>query len=1097
MVNLKDIRNLIKNYNSIVKQIKKEYTQKLKQLKAQEAKDKARTRLLKLSKEYNKLKKTDPTIKWNDYLSNTKRPIIINRVKKQILRNRVKAPLIKTVFKNVDTLKAYEFPIEKSYKVTTYNNWVDDLIYMLVHIYLRIVKENGNNIYCSFYLKGQNQTREQEKNKIVSEWKTLKIKDIKDVKDLVEKAKAEYKKKLQEYSFLIKYVNVLLFKNSTAGGCNPENSKYTSEKITIDGANIQISYIDCKSKNNNCLFSCINRALNIKGNATKPDVIREKLGIEKGTKININDIKKITDYYKCGFILSNESNKIIASNDLNNDDVVNLKLINENYLLIDNYKYYYDCKKCGKKQYYNNINDHKCNDNVLKYYSSKIKKLKNVVLSKKKTENKKIDYENDVIYYDLETFVLKNEIETEKEIYDKSYCDKNPHEPYACGWYNQKYNVEYGKNCISKYIDDILNINNKTICAYYGSGFDNYFLMKELLKRNITIDNFILSNGRIIMLEFNNNKVFDLYLFTMSSLDKACKDFKIINAKSSFEHKLIKSWEDTEKYKDVVLPYLKLDVLALKELFQKINDMVYELEEVNITEYVTLSHLAYESWRKTINKKFVEIPNDIDKYNFIKQGTFGGRCYPQQQYYFNKYYEELTKNYKYNVIFDSFEQYINAFNITYNEIKQSNDYYFNADVTSLYPASMVGFLLCKVAYPLGLSDWSIEPEKEYNAGKIGFYEIEYEPPKNIRIPILPRKKYDKNINIGVLWSLENGVGIYTSVDIENAINAGYKVKFINKCLIWQEKTKDIYDDKGEFMYNEMFGEYINKWFKVKNEGKNENNKVKESIGKLMQNGLYGKTLQCAIFKKHKIVNTIDEFIKFKLEYDIDEYYILGDNTILLNGEIKNNLKSSCITKPSQLGAFVTAYSRKIMLTYMKAIDPTLQSMIFTYTDTDSIRIHANDHKKLVDLGYIKSKNDSQLGFLCSDIDNEGLILYENNKAPKNYKYDYINNKNDIYCGNNCTMKCKGAPRKELKNEYYNDNNSHDIYFDGLKKKNIKLSKNDADDGMNYFSILNIHNKRTFNKSDFKNMNKIDNQFYPFGYSKKCKAEGSTVWDDTQ
>ena len=39
----------------------------------------------------------------------------------------------------------------------------------------------------------------------------------------------------------------------------------------------------------------------------------------------------------------------------------------------------------------------------------------------------------------------------------------------------------------------------------------------------------------------DGNKVFDLYLFIMSSLDRACKDFKINNAKSSFKHENIKT----------------------------------------------------------------------------------------------------------------------------------------------------------------------------------------------------------------------------------------------------------------------------------------------------------------------------------------------------------------------------------------------------------------------------------------------------------------------------------------------------------------------------------------------------------------------------
>ena len=139
-------------------------------------------------------------------------------------------------------------------------------------------------------------------------------------------------------------------------------------------------------------------------------------------------------------------------------------------------------------------------------------------------------------------------------------------------------------------MDEFVKMENKIITAYNGSGFDFYFLIEQLTERNIKVEDMILSNGKVMSFKFgNNNKVFDLYLFIMTSLDKACKDFKIKNAKSSFNHNNIKSWEDTEKFKSEVLPYLKLDVAALKELFETFNDMIYELFETNITKYVTAS----------------------------------------------------------------------------------------------------------------------------------------------------------------------------------------------------------------------------------------------------------------------------------------------------------------------------------------------------------------------------------------------------------------------------------------------------------------------------------------------------------------------------
>ena len=107
------------------------------------------------------------------------------------------------------------------------------------------------------------------------------------------------------------------------------------------------------------------------------------------------------------------------------------------------------------------------------------------------------------------------------------------------------------------------------------------------------------------------------------------------------------------------------------------------------------------------------------------------------------------------------------------------------DVSSLCPTSMAGNDIFKVKFPVGFSRWSEEPEKEFNEDKYGFYEIEYIAPKNVNYPILPRRKEDG----GIIWDLLPGKGVYTNVDIRNAIKVGYEIKFINKCLEY-DKTRD-------------------------------------------------------------------------------------------------------------------------------------------------------------------------------------------------------------------------------------------------------------------------------------------------------------------
>ena len=137
------------------------------------------------------------------------------------------------------------------------------------------------------------------------------------------------------------------------------------------------------------------------------------------------------------------------------------------------------------------------------------------------------------------------------------------------------------------------------------------------------------------------------------------QSIKIKNAKSSFNHNKIKSWDNVEEFKEEVMPYLKLDVLALKELFENFNDLIYEKFQTNITKYVTASHMGYEIWRSML-EDIIEIPDILEKYEFIMEKEFK-----------SKHYDDIVNK-----------------KMTYDELKKTEEFIFNSDVSSLYPASM-------------------------------------------------------------------------------------------------------------------------------------------------------------------------------------------------------------------------------------------------------------------------------------------------------------------------------------------------------------------------------------------------------------------------
>jgi hypothetical protein len=836
-----------------------------------------------------------------------------------------------------------------------------------------------------------------------------------------------------EFDALFESATYFIFPLSNKGGC----ASCVKTVDTIKYKLRTIKLISPKSSNDNCLFMCFAHFLDIKGNTLRFDNIREELKLKAG-KIDFKDIPKVAKYFNTGYVLLNQKQEIISQSKLESKPKVHIMLMNDHYYIVD-YIDFYKCEQCGKKLLTSN-ETHQCSNKMTTFWRSRICNKRDFVSLVDCSDKEKISKDS-MIFFDLETFQ-----------------ETVSHIPYACGFsYGDHTNVDisYGKNCMDKFLEHISKAENKTICAYNGSGFDFYILLNYLKDKNIPIKNLIMPQGAIISFQFGEegkeNKVFDLYRFTMTSLDKACSAYKIKNHKMKFDVLKIQSWELAEQYKHEVEPYLKYDVLSLSELFFTFNDSIFENDSVNITKYMTLSNMAYSLWQKTLTElnELVEIP-DIEKYNFIKRGTYGARCYPSQKEFKSKYYDDVINK-----------------KMTYEELIKTLQYIYNADATSLYSASMAGFELLDVKYPTGKSRWSINPKNEFEAGRCGLYEIFFTCPKDIVIPILPRK----TVSGGLEWSLLEGSGVYTNVEITNAISAGYKIQFINKCLIW-DKTGN------------LFKSYVDKYYKMKNDADKENNDVKRSIAKLLLNAMYGKTLQRAIYDTTEIISDYNKLLDFFKDYEITDISVLSDNKLVLSGTVIK--KEDKITKPCQLGAFVLSYSRQIMMNYMKAIDPTLKTHVFTYTDTDSLHILGEHKDKLMKLGMIKSKEDSSLGYLCSDIKNEGVIISENNLAPKTYFYEYIDNKNELHIRENGTTKGKGIPQKCLDYKMYSKytESEQKITFSGLRKKNINLTKADIKNGVGLFSIVNNTQTRTFMKSNWKGMDLIDNKFYPKGFQFK-------------
>jgi len=799
----------------------------------------------------------------------------------------------------------------------------------------------------------------------------------------------------------------------TSGGCdgNEHHKKIGDLKV-----------VSPKSKNNNCLFACIHHYLNIQSeNKYIYEHTRKALNMNPGNLIKIEELDMVGKHYKITIALFNIEGILVSQHNVGCDKVCNVMLyVSDNgqghYVLIEGQVSL--CEKCGKHW----IKKHKCNLRR-QMWINRMSGKRNVIPANVEREVKHDD--STMFYFDLETF---------KDVGTDAIT------PYAVGWYcNDEYQQRYGKDSWSEFYEYAKQQKNKILCAYNGSSFDFHFLMNQLVIDGEEIKDMIMSNGRIMSFTFGENiRCWDLCLFTLSPLKNACKDFKVSaeNEKTEFDHFKMTSWLKVEEFRPEVEPYLKRDVMGMKEVYEKFSNMVFDIFKVHMVEYITLSSMSYAIWTSTLNGKadFLEIP-DGEKYDFIRMSLFGGRTYPMIREFTSKQYYDIVEN------ADDKEKLKGIYNTM-------DDWIFNADATSLYPTAMV-----ENKYPMGIGRWLDNPT---DISKIGFYDVEVECNQDLIVPILPEKKPDG----GISWNLKPKRGVYTSVDLQNALDNGYMITNFHKALV--------YDDSDD-----IFSDYILKCFKIKED--NEENPVLRQVGKILMNALYGKMLEKARFEESKLCNNVDDVYKFMEDFDVQDVMFIREKVVLVGLPNTIDVRDLRVKKPSQVGSLILAYSRKHMLNAMTAICPKLDTHFFTYTDTDSLHIHCSKLPGLKEQLWL----EKGLGKLSDDAKG-GKIFREINLAPKLYMYLCLMPDGKI----KNVMKSKGIPTQYLSPHLFEhadeleDSERIVMMTNRLKKVGYGKNVNIAWRKYDAFSVLSIDMERTFYKNQWDGMIYSDGKWYP-------------------
>jgi hypothetical protein len=726
------------------------------------------------------------------------------------------------------------------------------------------------------------------------------------------------------YTYMVSKIVITIIPENS-GGCNSSSH----DKKTKIG---NIKLIAKRSKDNNCLFACLQTQIDIgshKGKALgkRRNEIRKEFLLEKNTPIPISVAIKIFNKYRTENselrITDMETKRVYGES-----EGLHIALQDGHYFIVE-LNPLFKCKKCLKTY----RKKHTCNANKVGFVQSKILKNGRALICKSKKESH--NNQNDVIHYDLETF-------------RKDTSGTEVHTPYIVGFnVGEKFEVFAGEDCMIKFVDMLIRLKGKHfINAFNGANFDHYFIYKEFIRRGIKPDKYIINNGSIIKFSFKTAygiiELFDLCKHLTGCLSDNLKSFDCKILKGDFDHELATTWETmSSTLRSSCLRYLEADVMGLKELFEKLNTDIFNTHKYNLTSYISTSSLSFNLWKENISgKHYIKLPT-LPEESAFRQSVRGGRTYKSKHRFKSKQYDAFVNG--------------------ECQFEDIDDYIIDADVVSLYPTAMA-----KYEFPVGECR-----RTSHISGKMGIYKIAYEGNKNLQHSVGGRRD-DKG---ALKWDLKASEGWYTSVDIEDMIENGYTINVIDG-YCWDETAF-------------IFKDYIENMFKQKQNSKKGT--VKYSLAKLFMNSLYGKMIQRPIYTVTKIITSNSEYWKFWGDNIITGVEMIGCNWEVTGVPREIDRCEKSITKPTHLGSFILAYSRRIMLNYMKESNPHFihpqanKRCIddFFYTDTDSLQMHQTSAKKIASLG------NKQLGGITDDLGENCKILKGIWIAPKLYMLEYI------------------------------------------------------------------------------------------------------------
>ena len=310
-----------------------------------------------------------------------------------------------------------------------------------------------------------------------------------------------------------------------------------------------------------------------------------------------------------------------------------------------------------------------------------------------------------------------------------------------------------------------------------------------------------------------------------------------------------------------------------------------------------------------------------------------------------------------------------------------------SDITSLYP-SVNYFDDYPIGHPIEITENFGDPTKYF-----GFIEAYVIPPKDLYFPVLAEKGEK------LIFDLKPKRGVWTTIEMNKAIEKGYKIEKIYKVLHYEKRS------------NKLFKPYVSKFLKIKQEAsgfpdwckceedrqkyikdyeerqgiKLDYDKIKynpgmRAIAKLCLNSLWGKFGQRLNMPKNEIISDSNTFnkIMFSDKYTAQKFTMIDDYRM----EIRYKNTDDCVKDDYNtniaVAAFTTSHAR---LRLYWALEKLNRQVL--YHDTDSV-VYVYDKNNP---NHFRIRNGDLLGEWTDELDGVDMCGTFLGAGPKNYSYE--------------------------------------------------------------------------------------------------------------